>query len=245
MRMTWYGHACFRLEGEAGGRRLAVVTDPYTPETAGYAPVRERPDIVVTSSVTDDYHDRADLVPGPHVHVDALDVFDADGGRRAVEGLEIESVEAAEAAHHPSGHPDRNAMYAFTLDGMRVAHMGDVGNPLSAPQMDFLRGTDVLLALAGGFPTIALDDLDMVIAEVRPRLVVPMHFRTLAYRPRNTLWIESFLSRFEEEAVDFACAPSVEIARGELGEATRVLVLDYLRRETDPAGGAVRLTQTA
>ena len=234
MKLTWYGHASFRLDGRTDeGKAVSVVTDPYTPETAGYAPVRERPDIVVTSSVTDDYHDRHDLIPGPHAHVDALDVFDRDGGTREVEGLTVEAVEAAEAEHHPSGHPDRNAMYAFRLDGMRVAHMGDVGNPLSAPQMDFLRGTDVLLALAGGFPTIALPDLRAVIEETRPGLVVPMHFRTLTYRPRNTLWIGSFLEMFDDNAVDFACAPSAEITRDTMPKRTRVLVLDYVRRGAD------------
>ena len=235
MRVTWYGHAAFRLDGRTERGEVGVVTDPYTPETAGYAPIAERPDIVVTSSVTDDYHDRADLVPGPHVHVNALEVADG-GGTREVGGLAIEAVEAAEADRHPSGHPDRNAMYAFRLDGMRVAHMGDVGNPLSARQTDFLRGTDVLLALAGGFPTIALDDLAATIREVRPRLVIPMHFRTLSYRPRNTSWIEAFLALFDAGDVDFALAPTVDVAPADLpprGE-TRVLVLDYLRRDPPP-----------
>ena len=231
--MTWYGHACLRLEGRAAEEELAVVTDPYTPQKAGYAPIGEGADIVVTSSVTDDYHDRADLVPGPHEHVNALDVADA-GGTRTVRGLAIEAVEAAEAALHPSGHPDRNAMYAFRLDGMRVAHMGDVGNPLSARQVEFLRGTDVLLALAGGFPTIALPDLKAVIEETRPRLVVPMHFRTLAYRPRNILWIEAFLDLFDEAEVGFAHRPTVEIGRDDLPGTTRALVLDYLRRDAPP-----------
>ena len=234
MRLTWYGHASFRVEGRSeGGETVSVVTDPYTPETAGYPPVRERPDIVITSSVTDDFHDRADLVPGPHTHVNALDVFDGDGGARDVAGLRIEAVEAAEAEHHPSGHPDRCAMYAFRLDGLRVAHMGDVGNPLSARQIDFLRGTDVLLALAGGFPTIALPDLRAAIEEAKPRLVVPMHFRTLSYAPRNTHWIDAFLGLFDEEAVRFACAPSAEITSEGLPERTGALVLDYLRRGVD------------
>lgn len=236
MRITWYGHASFRVRGTTEGERtLAVVTDPYTPATAGYAPVREAADVVVTSSVTDDYHDRADLVPSPHAHVNALDVADG-GGTRAINGLMIEAVEAAEADLHPSGHPDRNAMYAFRLDGMRVAHMGDVGNPLSGRQTEFLRGTDVLLALAGGFPTIALDDLAATIREVRPRLVIPMHFRTLSYAPRNTLWIASFLDLFEERDVDFALAPTVDLAAADLPRAgtTRVLVMDYLRRDAPP-----------
>ena len=232
--MTWYGHASFRLEGRTDdGTRLSVVTDPYTPGTAGYATVEEAADVVVTSSVTDDYHDRADLIPGPHDHVNALDVADG-GGTHAVRGLLIEAVEAAEAALHPSGHPDRCALYSFRLDGMRVAHMGDVGNPLSERQMEFLRGTDVLLALAGGFPTIALPDLKSVIEEVRPRLVVPMHFRTLAYRPRNTLWIEPFLDLFDDADIDFAHAPTVELGPDDLPARTGALVLDYLRRDRPP-----------
>lgn len=235
MRLTWYGHACLRLDGHADdGTPLAVVTDPYTPSKAGYAPIQEPADIVVTSSVTDDYHDRADLVPGDHVHVDALALADG-GGTRTVRGLRIEAVEAAEAERHPSGHPDRCAMYAFTLDGIRVAHMGDVGNPLSARQLDFLRDTDVLLALAGGFPTIALPDLKTAIDEVAPKLVVPMHFRTLAYRPRNTAWIAEFLDLFDGADIDFAHAPSAEIGRGDLPGRTRALVLDYLRRDAPPA----------
>ena len=236
MRITWYGHASFRLSGSAGDGPASVVTDPYTPATAGYAPIRERPDVVVTSSVTDDYHDRADLVPGPHTHVNALDVAD-EGEAREVRGLLIEAVEAAEADLHPSGHPDRNAMYAFRLDGMRVAHMGDVGNPLSERQTEFLRETDVLLALAGGFPTIALDDLAATIREVKPRLVIPMHFRTLSYAPRNTLWIESFLSLFGERDVDFALAPTIELSADGLPPrgATSVIVMDYLRRDAPPA----------
>ena len=228
MRITWHGHACFRLEGTGASGPLTVVTDPFTPRTAGYPPVREPADLVITSSVTDDYHDRHDLIPGEHVHVNALDVADGNG-RLEAKGLAIEAVPAAEAEHHPSGHPDRNAMYAVTLDGMRIAHMGDVGNPLDGPQVDFLRGTDVLLALAGGFPTIALDDLDAAIREVRPRVVIPMHFRTLTYRPRNTLWIESFLSYHDEAAIDFACAPTIGLSRDGLPEPTRVIVLDYLR----------------
>jgi L-ascorbate metabolism protein UlaG (beta-lactamase superfamily) len=87
----------------------------------------------------------------------------------------------------------------------------------------------VLLALAGGYLTIELPDLMEMIHRVRPKLVIPMHFRTLTYRPRNTMWIESFLAHFKDETVDFACDHTVEIGRGDLTTDTRVMVLDYLR----------------
>ena len=229
MKITWYGQACLRLEGRTDdGRPLGVVTDPYTPERAGYPAVRDPADLVITSSVTDDFHDREDLIPGEHVHVNALAVADG-GGRHEALGLEIEAVQAAEAVLHPSGHPDRCAMYAFRLDGLRVVHMGDVGNRLGDEQIDFLRDCDVLLALAGGFPTIALDDLMDAIEETKPRLVVPMHFRTLTYRPRNIAWIGDLLERFGEDRTDFAFAPSADVIAETLPDETRMLVLDYVR----------------
>jgi L-ascorbate metabolism protein UlaG (beta-lactamase superfamily) len=71
--------------------------------------------------------------------------------------------------------PDANALYLFTLGGIRVLHMGDIGNPVSPAYLDALRGNvDLLLALAGAHATIALDDLDAAIAAIQPRAIIPM-----------------------------------------------------------------------
>ena len=47
MELKWYGQACFLV---TAGDGTMIVTDPYTPETAGYCPVRETPDVVIRSS---------------------------------------------------------------------------------------------------------------------------------------------------------------------------------------------------
>src|SRR5919202_3128338 len=54
MKIKWYGHACFRIEGSG----ISIVTDPYTPEVAGLNPVEEPGDVVDMSGY------RAAL--GPH-----------------------------------------------------------------------------------------------------------------------------------------------------------------------------------
>jgi hypothetical protein len=64
---------------------------------------------------------------------------------------------------------------------------------------------------------------------VQPKLVIPMHFRTLTYRPRNTMWIESFLSHFKDEAVEFACNHTATLSRDDMPDSTSVLVMDYVR----------------
>ncbi len=132
-----------------------------------------------------------------------------------------------EALDHRYHDPDQNGMYRLEVDGLHIGHMGDVGNPLSAVQMAFFDGIDVLLALAGDHPTIALPDLKTVIDRVQPPLVVPMHFRTLRYKPRNGFWIADFLAMFDDAQVDYACDTQVTLTRETMPGSTRVLVLAH------------------
>ena len=226
MKITWYGHAAFGIDPESGPR---VITDPYTPEGVGYAPITDTADLVLISSDDDDAHCRADLIAGDPEVVNALTVAQ-NGGSTTACGVEVTAIEAAEWDHHPEHEvPGQNGMYRFTLDGIRCAHMGDVGNPLTDAQQAFFEGTDVLFALAGGYLTLELPDLMEMIHCTRPKLVIPMHFRTLTYRPRNTMWIESFLSHFKDEDVDFAFGATHDLKKEDLPEHTRVLVMDYVR----------------
>lgn len=223
MKLKWYGHASFLVTGSDG---VTIITDPYTPETSGYLPIPDSPDFVVVSSDNDSFHCRADLIPGQPMVINALQLAQNEG-TLTEKGVVFQAIEAMEALDHQFHDPDQNGMYRFTVDGISVGHMGDIGNPLSEEQMQFFAGVDVLLALAGGHPTIALDDLFTVIQRTQPKLVVPMHFRTLRYKPRNTFWIQSFLNYFDPVDVDFACDTEVTLSKDSLPEKTRVLILTH------------------
>ncbi|MDJ0825400.1 MAG: MBL fold metallo-hydrolase [Rhodobacter sp.] len=226
MKLKWYGHAAFRCLPTEGP---VVITDPYTPEGVGYPPITDTADLVIRSSHDDDAHCRSDLIAGDPAVLDALEIAQ-NGGTGTAAGLTVTAIEAAEWDLHPEHEvPGQNGMYRFELDGIKIAHMGDVGNPLTDRQIAFFEDTDLLLALAGGYLTITLPDLMTMIHAVKPRLVVPMHFRTLTYKPRNTMWIESFLAGFKEEDIDFACTHEVDLTRQDIPDGTRVLVMDYAR----------------
>ncbi len=223
MKLKWYGHASFRITANNG---TSIITDPYKPETAGYKAFSESSDIVIISSDNDSFHCNADLIPGSPLVINALAL--AQSGKPQTEkGITFQAIQAMEALNHREHDPDQNGMYKFTVDGVSIGHMGDIGNALSQEQLEFFRDIDVFLALAGGHPTIELDDLKTAIDFIKPKLVVPMHFRTLTYKPRNTFWIEKFLGYFDDKDVDFACAYEVEINKDSLPEKTRVLVVDY------------------
>jgi L-ascorbate metabolism protein UlaG (beta-lactamase superfamily) len=160
MDITFYAHACFRLIGD--GR--VIITDPYTPgpHGSGFDPINEPADIVIMSSATDRFHADPSHILGNPTVINALEL-PSEGA--TVRGLSIRSFPAMENLPFDFRRdPDANAMYLFTVDDIRVLHMGDIGNPLSSEQISALRDkVDVLLALTGGHATIALDDLDTAI----------------------------------------------------------------------------------
>jgi L-ascorbate metabolism protein UlaG (beta-lactamase superfamily) len=140
------------------------------------------------------------------------------------DGVVVEAVAAMEGVDRPDD-PKANALYRFELDGVSVCHMGDVGRRLSPEQLAPLRGrVDVLLALAGGCLTIALPDLDDAIAEIGPRVVIPMHYRTPSLRYQvGTL--EDFLARRPGDPVVRHSGTTMEITPDTLPPVLTVHVL--------------------
>lgn len=230
MKITFYAHASFRLEADG----LSVITDPYTPGPkpgSGFGPIGESADLVIMSSSTDTFHSDPSHVPGDPVVVDALDLPPQG---RVVKGVEIRPFPAMESLTFDfqgefGRHPDANALYLFTLGGLRVLHLGDTGNPIPPEHLEALRGNvDILLALAGAHATIAYDDLDAAIREIRPRVIIPMHY----FHPRGWLQIEpveSFLSRYPDEMVTRMGGPTLEVTPETLPAEPHIYVLEQSR----------------
>ena len=118
-------------------------------------------------------------------------------------------------------------MVRFDLDSISVAHLGDLGHPLDEEALEFLSGIDILLALAGGPPTIELTDLLILIEKLQPAIVIPMHFRTqkvnLNIQPLKdllALWRGAVLQTEDSQyTIDRATVPT----------ETTLLVLDHAR----------------
>ncbi len=74
-----------------------------------------------------------------------------------------------------------NTIFRFTLDGLRISHLGDFGQPALRPeQQEAIGEVDVLFVPAGRGPTVGGEEAAGVVRALRPRLVVPMHYRTPA-----------------------------------------------------------------
>ena len=172
MIITCLGHAKFLLELENGMR---LVTDPFDAST-GYPVVPVRADAVLVSHQHHD-HTALDTVQGytrvldtPGTHTLSTDV----------------SVEAIEAFH--DGEQGRlrgkTLLSVISAEGLRVAHLGDLGHLPDEKQAALLRDVDVLMVPVGGHYTIGPAQAKAVCDMLKPRVILPMHYRT-AY---NASW---------------------------------------------------------
>lgn len=216
MKIKWLAHASLLIEGDG----LRIITDPYDPKDINVPPVTEPADIVIRSSDDDIAHAFVDTIPPGFDLVTATDIVDEGA---TVKGLKIDAIMSRESLIHKEVARD-NAMYRFTVEGITITHLGDVGNPLTKAQMGAMAGTDILLALTGGPPTIELEHLNKVVETIKPKVVIPMHYRIPG--PKFfMLPVTDFTAYYPDEMVEWSDSSEVEFSKDSLPSETRILVL--------------------
>jgi L-ascorbate metabolism protein UlaG (beta-lactamase superfamily) len=105
-----------------------------------------------------------------------------------------------------------------------VCHLGDLATTLGVDQIAVVKDADVLLIPVGGHCTIDATQAVEVVAQVEPRLVVPMHYRT----PAITLPLDP-VDRFCREmgVTDLTPQPRLNITRNNLPDQLTVVLLEY------------------
>lgn len=167
MRLKWLGHACFLI---VSGDGVRIITDPY--EVGGginYSPINETADIVVVS------HDHAD-----HNNISVIkgkpEVVKGSGSKK-VKGVEFKGI----ATYHDEAKGRQrgaNTVFCFSVDDIRICHLGDLGHELSPEQALEIGEVDILLIPVGGFYTIEAKTATKVGDKLNPKIIVPMHFKT-------------------------------------------------------------------
>jgi len=156
MKITWYGHSCFKLDSTDG----SVVFDPFAP---GKVPGLTLPEIT------------ADEVICSHGHAD----HNYAAGI-TLTGNNPEFTFAQIKTYHDLNkgvQRGENLVSAVDTEGMRVVHLGDLGHFLSPEQVKELGTVDVLFIPVGGYYTIDAQAAALVVSVLKPRVTIPMHYR--------------------------------------------------------------------
>jgi len=210
MKIKWLGHASFLITSETGTR---IITDPYVvTETLTYGEIKESADIVTVSHEHSDHNNAAAVGGNPKVV----------RGAAKVKGIEFEAI--------PCYHDDargkargKNTIFYFEVDDMKVCHLGDLGHRLSDTQVTELGGVDILLIPVGGFYTIDARVAIELCGRIKPRVVIPMHYKTDKC-DYPIAGVERFLQGKEE--VTRSGVSEAEFKKGELPSSTQIIVLN-------------------
>jgi L-ascorbate metabolism protein UlaG (beta-lactamase superfamily) len=213
MKVKWLGHACFAFTSEAGTK---IVTDPYTTGAFGlnYGPVEEQADIVTVSHDHADHNNVSTVKGNPKVL--------KGGGSHSSQGVEFHGIDCY---HDNSSGRERgpNTIFCFTLDGIRVCHLGDLGHALTEQNQADIGAVDLLLVPVGGNFTIDAKVAAETCGILDPRVVIPMHYRNERCPEFPVAGVDDFLALMQRvKRVD---GSEAEFRTGTLPEATEVVVL--------------------
>ncbi len=185
VKINYIGHACFKLTfGD-----WSCVVDPYeNGSVPGLGDVQAAALAVYCSHGHHD-HNAAHLVkqmrmiaPAPQVKTVKTFHDDAEGAKRG-----------------------ENLVHIFEGEGVKIAHFGDLGHPLSEEQIKEIGEIDVALIPVGGFYTVDSATAKQVAERVNAKAIIPMHYRTEKFGFDVISHIDDFTKLFNNvTAVDTA-----------------------------------------
>ncbi len=216
MKIKWCGHSTFLITSASG---IKIATDPYEPGgydgALSYGSIPDEVDIAVVS------HDHPD-----HNYVQGLkgkpEVIKGTG-THAVSNIEFKGIHTY---HDTSQGKERgeNTIFCFTIEGVRLCHLGDLGHSLSSKEIVDIGEVDVLMIPVGGFYTIDAKVATEVMNSLKPRLAIPMHFKTEKCGfPITT--VDDFLAgKTNVKKLDES---EIEITKENLPASTEIQVLQF------------------
>ncbi len=176
MKITWLGHACFRLDTACG----SVVIDPFQDGSVpGLQNIRETADLVLCSHGHGDHNARECITltgNTPTFRVIRVPCYhdDIKGAKRG-----------------------ENTIHIIEAEGLRVAHFGDLGHMLLPEQIAEIGVLDLAMVPIGGFYTIDAATAKQVMDALNVRVVVPMHYRSADFGLQVIGTLDSFTTLFD------------------------------------------------
>lgn len=170
MKIKWYGHAAFLITSNQG---VKIITDPYESGAYGgqlaYGKIRDQTDIALTSHDHADHNDTKSLLGSPQIV--------KERGTKSVKGVSFRGI----ATYHDSSKGSErgaNTIFTFSVDGIKVCHLGDLGHVLSEKEIAEIGPVDILFIPVGGYFTIDSKEATQVGEQIKPKVLIPMHFKT-------------------------------------------------------------------
>lgn len=205
------GHSCFLITNARG---INILTDPFD-ETLGYPMTKEKINIITISHEHYDHNNTMGIKGKPVV---LKGLVNRDTHKIIFKGI---------ASFHDSvygKYRGPNTIFVIQTDEMVLCHLGDLGHLLDQEQLRQIGKVDILFIPVGGYFTINHLQADQVIEQVKPKIAIPMHYKTDAIK-----WSIDPVSFFLEKKQNITIVGSnfFDVDVTTLPEKTIIYVLNY------------------
>ncbi|HEY3997422.1 MAG TPA: MBL fold metallo-hydrolase [Candidatus Xenobia bacterium] len=224
MLVRFLGHSSFLVSSTKGS---TVVLDPFG-SNIPYTFPQVQADVVVISHEHRD-HNAFHRVTGTPVVVKRTTDFIIEHEipvKRTGETLTFSGIPCFHDNVNGRRHGP-NTMWHWWMEGIHMVHLGDLGHLLSDPQIKLLDKVHVLFLPVGGGSVLTPTEAALVVNQLNPHMVFPMHFKTSAIEFHGLASdpLESFLTRMDNVEELHSMAYEFELAR--LPYRTKIMVLDF------------------
>jgi hypothetical protein len=184
LTVRWYGQGFIYIISNVG---IRIALDPFGEESVDYKfPLRLQADVVLISSEQDEVSAGDRLFGSPQIFRSTTAV-----GMNKARGNLFKGVETF-LDNQQGDQLGENTSYSFTLDGIRFAHLGEIGHALNSEQVRQIGQVDVLF-LPVGISTVSVADLRKMAADLGAKIIVPICYATI-YNPKlNLRKLDDFL----------------------------------------------------
>ncbi len=163
--IQWYGHSSFLIHS---GSQTKVVADPNFNVTPGI-----QADAVTVSN--DHFtHNNTGAVTGDPVILRGITFRQTwNPIRTSVKDISIVNIPSQRGQ---SWGGAANSIFIYEMGSLCLAHLGNIGHLLTAEQEQALQRVDVMMVPIDAMTNLGFDDIVKVIEQVKPPIVIPMHF---------------------------------------------------------------------
>lgn len=169
MQISWLGQSCFHITVAYNKQEdIKVLIDPFSEEAAGLKLPALEADILLVSHAHKDHNNTAVAKDSPFL----ID----EPGEYEVKDIFIQGIPSF---HDSVQGKERGNNIIFTIEAeeIKLCHLGDLGEKsLSDEQLEKIGNVDILMIPVGGVYTIDGKEAQPIIAQIEPKLVIPMHY---------------------------------------------------------------------
>jgi L-ascorbate metabolism protein UlaG (beta-lactamase superfamily) len=213
MDITYLGHSSFKIKTKTA----TVITDPFDPQMVGLK------------------YSGVEIVTISHAHPDHNAANKVSGVKKVIEGPGEYEVMGVSIIGYPSFHDSKqgadrgkNTIFVIETEGLRLAHLGDLGHMLSDELVNEMGSIDVLMIPVGGVFTIGPKEAAEIVNKIDPYFTIPMHFKVPELNSQAFAGVEPVETFLKEIGMTVENLPKFSLKREDILEdqGSKVIVLE-------------------